>query len=400
MMFWITRLVLGQIRLGKRLIDGWLRRFFPKRQCDLRGPNINRGGGPRALISYLVGPFLHGEISPDRSTHSNAWECREIAELLIRRGFTLDVANWDDVGAGKNVSYDLIFDVHQRLGALPENGAKLNLHATGSYPRFSSSAEEMRLNNIAARRGIRLKPRRSNQRPSLDAFDRSMDRAHQVTLIGNQTTLNTYPEIVRDKIQLVLATGSTFSRPRNLDTVRREPSFLWYNGVGAVHKGLDLLLELFGRRHDWTLHIVGPVDQEIDFALAYRRELFQTPNIVFHGFRFPYSREFHEIASGTMAFVNPTCSEGISTASITCMQYGLYPIVSLNAGISLPNGVGTVLTECSLSEIEEALEMILAQSESTLREKSREIQTWSQEVYSRREFSRRMDLSFDRLLQK
>ena len=51
----------------------------------------------------------------------------------------------------------------------------------------------------------------------------------------------------------------------------------------------------------------------------------------------------------------PSCAESASAAVVTCLQVGLYPIVTRDCGVTLAAGAGTYLETCSTDEIEEAV---------------------------------------------
>ena len=46
-----------------------------------------------------------------------------------------------------------------------------------------------------------------------------------------------------------------------------------------MHKGLDLVLEAFARMPELHLTVCGPIHEEPAFEAAFRRELYETPNI-------------------------------------------------------------------------------------------------------------------------
>ena len=71
--------------------------------------------------------------------------------------------------------------------------------------------------------------------------------------------------------------------------------FLWFYGYGAVHKGLDILLDIFSEKKEYTLNIVGNIDTEKDFINIYAKELYSLPNIKYHGFLSPMSNEYKNV---------------------------------------------------------------------------------------------------------
>jgi glycosyltransferase involved in cell wall biosynthesis len=366
-----------------------LGRIRPLRFLDLPPACGLRPRG-RALVSYLPLP-LFGDPGLFRG-HSNVWESSEIARIFTRLGYCVDVIAWQDKSFIPTGSYDVVFDIHCNLLRYSGEATRRIIHVTGSYPDFSNRAERQRLDVLQERRGVRLQQRRGVSNDDLRIFSENLEAADTITLIGNGVTFATFPEELRGKIKTVNATGALLPLGMEKDVLsagRRE--FLWFNGAGAVHKGLDLVLEVFARHAEFTLHVVGPYLKERDFVEAYRTELFRLPNILSHGFLYPGSAKFQRLLEGIAFFINPSCSEGISTAAITCMQAGLVPIASRNCGISLPKGIGWLLQNCSIAEIEEAVLRAQSLDSEELGEMSGASRRFALKEFSREAFSARME---------
>jgi glycosyltransferase involved in cell wall biosynthesis len=103
-----------------------------------------------------------------------------------------------------------------------------------------------------------------------------------------------------------------------------------------VHKGLDLVLEAFVQLPDCHLTVVGPVLNEPEFAAAYRRELFHTPNIRCVGW---LDNSGDRVS--TRSWNNPSrtcfcsCSEAGAAAVIETMAAGLIPMVTYEASVDV-----------------------------------------------------------------
>jgi glycosyltransferase involved in cell wall biosynthesis len=367
-----------------------LGRVRPSRSLDVFpvGSGLFKG---RALVSYMPLPLTGGaELFLG---HSNVWESSEIVRIFNGLGYVVDVIDWRDAGLIPKRNYDVVFDIHRNLLRYSGDATRKVFHVTGSHPEFSNHAERSRLLDLRERRGVMLRPRRFVGEDDMRVFVENLERADLVTLIGNEVTAATFPSHIQAKLRKVVATGSRFSRPAvwQPDEGRRE--FLWFNGVGAVHKGLDLVLEVFARNPQLTLHVVGPYGKEHDFTEAYRHELMNCRNIHAHGFLYPESRRFRSIASRVMAFVNPTCSEGISTSSITCMQHGMIPIISRQAGISLTLDKGIILDECSPEAIEHAVCSLAVKESDEIGALMKSSMEFALDVYSRTAFSSLMEMA-------
>jgi glycosyltransferase involved in cell wall biosynthesis len=369
----------------------------PLRALDLYD---SRAGEPRghALVSYVPLPML-GAVDRFQG-HSNVWECAEIVRIFNRLGYMVDLISWQDTAFVPRWDYDVVFDIHRNLSRFAGPTTRAVFHVTGSNPVFSNGAEARRLAELLERRGVSLAPCRSVCAEDLRIFAENLERADLITLIGNEVTESTFPSHLRGRIRRVTATGAFLPEEaqRGRSSVGRE--FLWFNGTGAVHKGLDLTLEVFTRHPELVLHLVGPYLKEIDFVDAYRRELTECPNIRSHGFLYPASRKFRQIADRVSFFVSPSCSEGISTSAITCMQMGMIPVVSANTGITLPPDSGCLLQECSVEVIESAVLAVTAKGDNLVREESTRIRDFARETFSREQFYEKMMFALHSLLQE
>jgi hypothetical protein len=363
-----------------------LQRGHQQRVSSLATGNDSRG---LALISYLRGSVAASDKEAATfSGHSNRWESREIARAVSELGYGVDVVDWNDDGFTPDHEYRLVLAINGQLLRLAEatRASQLLLHITGSYPPFQNAAERRRLNELEERRGIVCAPRRIVEDEA--EFVCALEQATACSLLGNSFTLSTFPEQLRAKITLLPVSASRLARikaPNELVPEQRE--FLWFFGGGAVHKGLDRVLEVFARNPRLTLNVVGNLSTEEDFFAAFYRELTQLANIKWHGFLDPASSEFASIAARCAAFVAPSCSESISAAAATLLQVGLYPIVSRETGISLPAGAGTYLESSSVDEIEAAATDVIEMPWRELADQIERTQAVALVAYSRQSFA-------------
>jgi|GEM_PF-1802025 len=349
----------------------------------------------KALIIHRARPLLWPLADKRFLGHSIDWEARKIADLIRQHGFDVTaITGWSpliDQMKKSDDLYDLIVDENGNLPGflhlLKDSGISL-LYLTGSYPRFQNAQEMGCVQNLNARRNCKYVPKRLLK---TDAFDISLDLADGVLLVGNEVTLNTYPDRYRGKIDTVRVSASVTVEKEEQYIVPPEKEFLWFFGEGVVHKGLDLLLEVFARNPAWTLNVVGPVLKESDFLQIYHRELFETKNIRLHGVMVPSSPEFLSIINRCFAFIAPAVSEGISPAVATCLTTGLFPIISRNTGITLPASAGIYLTDHSEEAIERAIGKTLELSESDLYEQIVRCRDFAKDHFTRQHFTSDVD---------
>ena len=363
---------------------------------------LHKGNKKRktVLFSYIPSPLLIQD--PNSLTgHSNKWESREIANIFFELGYDVDAISWTDFDFVPDRKYDVIFDICYNLSRLQQFFGKDTiklLHNTGSAPEYQNQAEARRVAEVNKRKNGNYVAKRmvKNSHQAIE----SIELADHISLIGNEYTLSTFPQEIQKKINLVTVSASDIGA--NMKTVNNfVPSareFLWYFGSGAVHKGLDRVLEVFSIHPELTLNVIGNVAVESDFIEIYKDELYNRNNIHYHGYLLPTSQEFHTIINRVFCFIAPTCSEGISTAVATCLQIGLFPIISHDTGISLPDNYGIYLETSEIAEIENAVLHSYNMRYSELEDQIIKIQQVALTQYTRDKFTKDMKEYFQRIL--
>jgi glycosyltransferase involved in cell wall biosynthesis len=180
--------------------------------------------------------------------------------------------------------------------------------------------------------------------------------------------------------------------------VPQDRGFLWFFGSGAVHKGLDLVLEVFAGTPQLALHVVGNVFSEPDFVRIYRKELLETSNIHYHGFLPARSRAFADVLDRCFCFIAPSCSEAISSAVVTCLQAGLLPILSRDVGVTLPTDCGVTLESCDIDTVREAVLSCCALPDEAVERQISATQDLGIKAFSRKSFSRAMEAALRAVL--
>lgn len=292
--------------------------------------NVNNAKhNKNCLLMYIIEPFKNKKIS---FGHQSYYQSRELAKIIGEFGYNVDVIQFNDKRAKLTKKYDLVFDLHPGMNMVYQNhlnpGAKRVAYITGSNPLFTNDAETKRINDIYARKKVKLNKRRSVE-PFKNEYLKSFDC---MLLMGNQNTLETYKKETPYIVHLIPNTGYEFLA--NHDHSSRSPKkFLFLAGSGQVHKGLDLLLEVFAKNPDLHLYVCSNFKSEEDFCGLYKRELYETNNIHPVGFIDVDSFAFVEMAKQCTYIISPSCAEGQSGSVLVGMSSGLIPIISKENGI-------------------------------------------------------------------
>ena len=277
------------------------------------------------LLSYITHPFRIKLNDPIFYSHTNQWECKQIANTWVKYGYTVDIIDWDNAIFLPKKDYSVFIDIHsnmERIAPLLSPKCKKILHITGAHWRFQNDAENKRLLALKSRKGVTLQPRRQVP-PSL-----GIENAECATILGNKFTQETFAYSEKPLYAIPLSTTVQYPLiEKNFEKIHK--NYLWLGSFGMVHKGLDLVLEAFQELPDCNLTICGPVNRESDFQKAYFKELYQSPNIKTLGFIDVSGDQFLKVIKNTCALIYPSCSEGQAGSVITCMHAGLIPIISL-----------------------------------------------------------------------
>lgn len=336
----------------------------------------------RCLICYVVAPFLHGgEPNP---AHQNQWQAREMAKIIDSLGYCVDVINFDNPKPSLRHGYDLLIDIHPGINRpyLPylNQGCRKIAYITGSNPVVANLAESDRLDDLYVRRGVRLAPRRQ----SAPFPPEVLEQFNAFCLIGNKQTLDTYHDFRLPRTFLLPNTGISGIDPG--DTKRSSLNFMFLASGGQVHKGLDLLLEVFPRHPELHLYVCSSFRSEKDFCKLYRTELFNTPNIHSVGFLDITSSRFREIANCCAWMLLPSCAEGMSGSVTAAMSVGLVPVVSKACGFDADHA--KVLPDCRIETIENMVAELAYQTAQQLVEQSRSTVTIVEQQYAPECYSR------------
>lgn len=327
--------------------------------------NVNKTGyAKNCLLKYITGPFL--QPAQDRPWHQNLWQVSILARLIGEWGYNVDAIDWFADQLDFTKDYDLVVDISPHNRQLYKSNLRPDyrelLYATGSFPPWQYRQEELRLDALFERRGVKLKPQTKQEYryPHPNHFD-------HLLLIGNQHTLKTFGNVEESKVSLLKNNGYIV-RP-DLDFSLKSPrNFLFLASQPQVLKGLDLLLEVFSRNPKVTLYICSLFNREPDFCALYEQELFHCENIKPIGFLDTASPVFSEIVKHCSYMILPSCSEGISGSALTAMSSGLIPILSRECGLN--DDEGQFLEDCSIGCIAETVDRLSSMPNDWIRKES------------------------------
>lgn len=367
---------------ARRIYGKWSRRLG---KVDARVVTLAPAGPARGdvLVSYIIDPFLLPPSVPLPRSHTHFWESRQIARTFVDLGFRVDAVSWQNDAFSPTKPYRAVVDVRLNLerwaAVLPPDCVKI-MHIETAHRSFHNPAQEARLDALAARRGVRLRPQKMLEE------NRAIESADCATVLGNEMTMETYSFAGKPLYRVPISVPVVYEEiERDIAACRRR--FLWFGSGGLVHKGLDRVLEAFAAMPDYHLTVCGPVHRERDFERLYYRELYQTPNIETLGWIDVASPAFRTLAARTLGLIYPSCSEGGGGSVITCMHAGLIPVVTYEASVSIAPHYGVLLADAEIDTLEAAVQELAARPAAELAAMGSAARHYARQHYTRERFA-------------
>jgi hypothetical protein len=334
----------------QRIATKWWRRArrIDHRIAHLEPRGTSRG---RVLFSYIVDPFLLPQDREIPYSHTHFWESATIGHTFRDLGFRVEAISWTNQRFMPRGEYDFLLDVRlnlERLAPLLPSATKI-LHADTAHYTFHNPAQLARLRQLEERRGIAIAPQK------MLPENRALETADLVTLLGNHFTRETYAFAGKPLHRIPISVPFTYAWPEGKDFAAARRHFLWFGSGGLVHKGLDLVLEVFARNPDLQLWVCGPIRREKDFEKLYFRELYEKPNIHTVGWVDVGGERFLDIARRCGGLLYPSCSEGGGSSALTCMHAAIVPLVNREVSIDVDDDRGVRLPDCRIETLEAAV---------------------------------------------
>ena len=334
------------------------------------------------LISYILDPFLYGI----KYSHTNYMECYTAAESFKELGFNVDVVNFMNECTIDFRNYDVVYGFGHALensfySEYAENIIKI-YYSTGACPFFWNKESTLRILNF-----------KYNKKKIIPQSGRLVEYFWPLQLImsdyniclGNQFMANTYLNI--NPNLNIRTLNNFFYDVYDIDLSKKDYNesknhFLWFGSAGLIHKGLDILIDIFSERNDIVLHICGASKNEIKFFKYYKQIIKVSKNIIDHGFINIESDDFKHLMNNCVFVLLPSAAEGQPGSILNVMANGgLIPIVSEASGLDVYD-YGYILKSIEKENIINIINKILLLTERELYDKSLKTKSVVREEYS------------------
>lgn len=314
----------------------------------------------KILLSYITDPFF----LKNNLAHTNLSECYAAAEIFHGLGFRVDVI---DITSNKKIDYsqyEIIYGMGKPFESsffFTDRPLKRIFYATGCNPIYSNVETILKIRDfyISHNKLVTTSSRSTEKNPNLQVL-----LSDKVIVLGGSFALNTYKEIDKSGEERYVNLNAFFYDTYNADLTKKDfreakKHFLWFGSSGLLHKGLDILIDIFSARKDICLHICGASNNEKEFFDFYTPILKKSENIINHGFVDIRSNKYKEIVDRCAFTISPSISEGGSPAILnTVANGGLIPIVTKASSLDIDD-VGIIIEVPKLDYIKYAIEKAL-----------------------------------------
>jgi hypothetical protein len=329
----------------------------------------------RVLISYINDNFFT-DFDNQNIYHTNIREINQIIKVFISLGFTIDIVNALDEKSIKKLKrkkYDILFGFGTVFYEMSKFNSKAEriIYVTEHHPRYSSKEEKKRIEYFKQRNNRKVKLSRSG----VYYKEKHFENVDSAIILGDIFPYKKY-EFDKYRISPTGLKNINFKFDnKNHDVTKK--NFLWFGSKGAIHKGLDLLLDIFKRNEELNLYICGLTKKD-KFKLRFKEK----NNIHDLGRINVNSDKFINIIKKCSYIILPSCSEAISTSVLTGMRHGLIPVVIKNTGFNKLKSKAYLLDDFKLSYLENEIIKLSEQKSDILSKQSKEIYDYANKEFN------------------
>lgn len=287
----------------------------------------------KALLSYIPDAFNSKKLN---KKHTNIYTSLILGEILHELGYTVDVVSWLYPLKGNYQDYDIILGLGASIDEafkVKNNSTCIIFFATGCNPFYCNQVTVQRVIDFYNRNGKFLI---DSSRFVYNDWPFQHEAADWIIVHGEEFAKKTYRNYNISKIK-----GPVFfnesSQHKSYQWENKRKNYIWFGSAGAIHKGLDLVLDAFLKLmdEDIYLHVCGNIIYENDFY-EYYKPFLESKNIIYHGYVDIDSELFNTLMNNCGFVVFPSVSEGNSPSVITCMANGgMIPIVTEGADVEI-----------------------------------------------------------------
>lgn len=345
----------------------------------------------KVLIIYIDTPFKITNFENIYS--SNILEMEVITKYFIENNYIIDiiyVKDFFNYSKIKNKKYDVIFgfgDIFYKVCRNNKDAVKI-LYLTENHPDFSYKEEKKRVDYFNKRKNKKAKITRSGSYYKEEQFL----IADYFINMGKTSEIKKYDKPIFNIFPSALINKNFILKKKDFNKAKKE--FLWFGSNGSIHKGLDILIDVFSKREDVILHICGLNNKDKKILKIKKRN-----NIINHGKINVKSDEFLKIVNKCAFLIHPSCSEATSTSVLTGMIHGLIPIIVKNSSsLDILEDKALFLEDYKIDYLESKINEFVKIDNEILEKKQYQIFNYSKNEFNLNNFKKNIYIIFFEIL--
>lgn len=351
-----------------------LERFVPDINLDCIGHQ------KRVLVAYLD-YFRTSRDVAGETVHTNRYELFQIINAFIRMNCVIDVCAYDDEEALEIVrskEYDIIFGMgkvfREAINTHPDSFSILYL--TESPYELSLQREQERIDYLYERRNIHWDLYRTGR-----VFDKDDEKRADAVICMSDTA---YLRDIGKPAYRIYPHALHNQKFTNNFAHKKKENFLVLGTAGFVHKGIDILVEVFIKHPDWQLYLCGH-----DLPVILKKLGYNTPIANIHdcGYVDVHGEKFLMLAEKCVYILLPSCAEGMPTGILTGMRHGMIPIVTEGIGMDVLEQYCMFFEGYKADTVEQNLIQELEIPMEQLQRKSQEIYEFANKQFTLEQFT-------------
>lgn len=324
------------------------------------------------------------------NAHTNLQEMMQLIRVLIDFDYCIDVCACNNEEAALEMPsdyYDYIFGFGDmfRLAKQRNPKAYTIMYMTENPYSVSRAGEQARIDYFYERTGKKIPFSRTgkfyleNDEALADAIICLGERKY----FKNNLVKRVYPSAFKN-----------LKYSNNVCENRNSTNFLVFGVKGFVHKGNDLLLEVFKKHPEWKLYMCGR-----EIADECRKLGLTLPaNVIDCGFIDVNSDAFLELIEICPFVLLPSCSEGMSTSLLTCMRHGQIPVTMRGTGMDELEDYCEYFEDYRISAIESKIVELSNIDREEITRRSNRIYQYANEYFTLEKFTEHIRICLKEIL--
>lgn len=335
---------------------------------------------PWVYIAYIQDPFYHKSNQAYLDLHQNKREAIVQVEVFNELGYNVFVHNYLSKEAVPKIKFNIVFG-HEpnftRVALLNPQAIKVH-YVPGAYIGHRNNQIIKMTDTFNDRYNASIPYRRLLEFDDLTySAEKAYDIADRILLIGSKYTIETFPAYLQPKISTIHQSTQSINKDRSIG-IASSKHFFFMGSFGNLLKGVSLLVEYFSLHSEYTLHIVGPIEDDVKDALQHNI----TSNILFYGFVNANSELMKDVMSKCNFVIYPSGSEGSPGAVLNSMKNGLIPIVTKWSAFDEISDYGFVLDSWDVESIDLGVKWALSLSEPEIQLRKRNCSQFVENTYN------------------